>query len=130
MAALAQYILLASALMASLFLFLSLKREFHKQSVHLRAVIEVLGNLENTVGRGRSLASPGLTAPSFKDETRRQIIRQWRQGQSASQIAAVFAIPQAEVELLIRVERLVDSIGSVTVEPSLRTDQTRRLSPP
>ena len=105
----AQSILLALALIANLCLFLSLKREFRKQSLEQRAALEMLNrhlaaSLERTATR-----PPVITRSPLDPTCRVQMIERFREGQPASQVAEEFGMPQAEVELLLRIQQLAAS---------------------
>jgi len=102
------YVLLAVGLIATLILFLSVKREIHSAATQHRLRMEDLT---------RKLAEPpALPAePAFipiaarsglNISKRVQAMRMLRRNENVSHIAAALGVTRREVELLIRVQRL------------------------
>ena len=109
-----EVILLALGLIANLCLFLSLKREFLRESRKHRQAIQALADsIKETVNRERSLqvSLPALPAALYPNP-RIEVARRWRQGEGAEEIAAALGITRNEVELLIRVERMAPLSGT------------------
>ena len=111
MDALLPYILLALGLMANLGLFVSLKREMLKQSRAQRQALDrlaagVAAHFEKNQER-EPAAAPAPAVPSGFNLSRNvQMMRRWREGEDAAQIAAALGMPRAEVELWIRVQSM------------------------
>ncbi len=93
-----QFVLLALGLIASLSVFLSLKRDFY--TLARKCGIE-----------WQTAAAPSSPAArsGFTPARRAQALRRLGQGADAARIAASMGIPLPEVELLIRVQRMVAS---------------------
>jgi hypothetical protein len=66
--------------------------------------------LEETERQTGLLAPPPPTRSGFNLSKRSQAIRMSRRGETPSQIAAVLELPQGEVDLLLKVHRLVVSL--------------------
>ena len=80
----------------------------------LHAVRVSLANLskrlEETEKQSGLLVPPPPTRSGFNLNKRSQAIRMSRRGEMASQIAAALELPQGEVDLLLKVHRLVVSL--------------------
>jgi hypothetical protein len=103
-----QYILLALGLIASLCLFLSVKREIHIQARKHRRKIEEMGARLQTVAEQEPHHGISPLAPrsGFNLSRRAQAMRLLRRGEDVGHIAAALGVTDREVELLIRVQRL------------------------
>jgi hypothetical protein len=100
-------VLLTLGLVASLSLFLALKREFHAQARKRRERIERLSERLEEASQ-RELLPPIVTTAvrsGFNLNRRVQALRMMRRGEDISHIAAVLGVPRREVELLIRVQQ-------------------------
>lgn len=114
---LATYAIMAAGLLLCLFLFISLKAETGALRMSGRSEVKDLENTLNGMklqiegvetylrdAQGPS-AAPGLTSINF---TRRaKALRMHRRGESPASIAAALGAPQNEVDLLIKVSRLM-----------------------
>lgn len=110
--ALVPYAAIALGLGATLALFLSLKIEIRRNSRReRRRVDELLERLRD--------ASPAVSAPEavfvpasgragLNINRRTHILRLVRKGEDAAHIAAALGVPQKEVELLVRVQRMMN----------------------
>jgi len=112
----------ALGLALCLYLFFSFKSEQRKAALRagarqdaiedaveqLRAALEKL-RLEMTQSENRFAAAPGPALPqaALNISKRSRALRMSRRGEAAEQIAAALALPQREVELLLKVENLV-----------------------
>ena len=103
-----QYALLAAGLAASLFLFLSLKRELHlsmrRQQERFDEIAERLREAEEPMAI--TVEAPRPAHAGFYLNKRALAMRLLRRGEDVSHIAAALGVPRAEVELLIRVQRM------------------------
>ena len=97
MEVLLQSVLLALGLIASLSLFLSLKRELYTLGRKQRKEME----------EARAASFPSAARSGLTPVRRLQAIGLLGQGENAAQIAAALGVPCQEVELLIRVQRLM-----------------------
>jgi biopolymer transport protein ExbB/TolQ len=106
-----QYIMLALGLMASLFLYLTLKRELQMYARKQRKRLE---EMAQQVREASDHQSPAVivaaAARSGMNVSRRvQALRMLRRGEDVSHVAAALGLPRQEVELLIRVQALVNT---------------------
>jgi hypothetical protein len=112
------YTLLAVGLVLSLYLFVTLKREIQagrKRQATLEAALhrvsagmgEVTTKLAETEERAALLVAPAPPRSGLNLSTRSQALRMWRRGDAPQQIAGALSIPEREVELLLKVQRLV-----------------------
>lgn len=112
------YTLLAVSLALCLYLFVSLKKEIHAgrtRQATLEAALnrmnsgigEVATKLAETEERAALLVPPKQPRSGLNLSTRSQALRMWRRGDTPQQIAAALGIPEREVELLLKVQRLV-----------------------
>jgi hypothetical protein len=90
--------LTALGLGATLFLFVSVKRELHRQS---QRIDNVLHQLQEAAQAPASPLRPGLNI-----QKRVQALRLLRRGEDVAHIAAALCVPRREVELLIHVQEL------------------------
>ena len=106
---LVQCILLALALIASLALFVTLKQEIQaharKNQRRMEEMSAKLGEASERLPETAAVAPP--TRSGFNLNRRTQAIRLLRRGETVSHIAAVLGVPQREIELLLRVQRIV-----------------------
>jgi hypothetical protein len=106
---LVQCILLALAMIASLALFITLKQELQTHARKNRRRIEEmsakLSEASERLPETAAVAPP--TRSGFNLNRRTQAIRLLRRGETVSHIAAVLGVPQREIELLVRVRRIV-----------------------
>src|SRR5580692_1341507 len=93
-----QTALLALCLFASLSVFLSLKRDLY-----------TLGRKCGIGWETRATPSAVAARSGFTPARRAQALRRLGQGQDAARIAASLGVPLPEVELLIRVQRMMAS---------------------
>ncbi len=112
------YSLLTVSLLLCLYLFVSLKREIYegrRKQATLEAALgrvstgmgEVTAKLAETEERAALLVAPTPPRAGLNLGTRSQALRMWRRGDTPQQIAAVLRIPEREVELLLKVQRIV-----------------------
>ena len=101
-----------------LYLFIALKREIRvarKRHSALRIAIEGLraeigemkAELAESGQRSAMLAAPAPFRSGLNLSTRSQALRMFRRGSTNQQIAAALGIPEKEVELLLKVQRIV-----------------------
>src|SRR5713101_4971173 len=106
-----QSILLALGLMASLFLFVSLKHEIQVGARRQRKKIEAMERRLLDASAGAPAPEPAvrpLTPRSgFNLNKRVHAMRMLRRGEDAAHIAAALGVPRKEVELLIHVQGMV-----------------------
>jgi hypothetical protein len=114
---LACYVLLAIGLASCLHLFISLKREiqvYRKKQKELRAALgeiqielaRLREELAESERRAATLVAPAPTRSGFNLSTRSQALRMSRRGNTNQEIAAALEIPEKEVELLLKVQRI------------------------
>lgn len=114
---LACYLLLVIGLASCLYLFVSLKREIQvcrKEQDALRTALEALRaelrqlreELAESERRAATLVAPAPARSGFNLSTRSQALRMSRRGNTNQQIAAALEIPEKEVELLLKVQRI------------------------
>ncbi len=112
------YTLLAMSLVLCLYLFVTLKCEIQdgrKRQATLEAALlrvragmgEVTTKLAETEERAALLVAPAPPRSGLNLSTRSQALRMWRRGDAPQQIAGALGIPEREVELLLKVQRLV-----------------------
>jgi len=123
---LSYYLLLAGALSACLYLFLILKREIRKlearwsQRHHkleetiqaLRTDLEEMRNrLQEAEERAGLLVPPAPLRSGLNLSKRSQALRMAARGESPEHIAAALSLPDSEVQLLLKVQRLAAGQG-------------------
>jgi hypothetical protein len=103
-----QYALLALGLIATLFLFLSVKREIHSASAQHRRRMEDLSRKlsEVPVIQAEPAFIPTPARSGLNISKRVQAMRMLRRNENISHVAAALGVTRREVELLIRVQRL------------------------
>ena len=115
------FLILATGLLAGLYLFFSLKTEMQaserKQQKRIDEFAERLRQAEVPLESAGEMDPSPATYPlrsGFNLNKRVQAMRLLRRGEDISHIAAVLGVPQKEVELLIRVQQLT---GNATSSP-------------
>ena len=121
--------LLAAGLVASIYLFITLKCELQKgrarlkreltraeaENRELKRRIEELGvRVEDAEDRAGVLVPPAPPRSGLNLGRRTQVIRMWRRGDRADTIAASLNLPKNEVELLVKVQQFAANGGSLT----------------
>jgi hypothetical protein len=107
-------ILLALGLIASLALFVTLKREMQANARKDRRRMEEIAAALRPTAQGEPPAPAIFAAPArpgFNLNRRTQAIRLLRRGESASHVSAALGVPQPEIELLIRVQKMAAGWG-------------------
>lgn len=108
--ALVPYAAVALGLAATLVLFLSLKVEMRRNTRRERQrVDELLERLREASPAPEAVFVPASGQVGLNINRRTHIKRLLRKGQDATRISAVLGVPHKEVELLARVEELVNS---------------------
>ena len=105
--ALAECLLALAGMGACVWLFVLMKAELRGASRRSRNRAEA----EKQTGL---LVPPPATRSGFNLSKRSQAIRMSRRGETPSQIAAALELPQGEVDLLLKVHRLVVSLPVTT----------------
>ena len=121
---------LAAGLLASIYLFITLKCELQKgkarlkrdlartevENRDLKRLIEDLSlRLEDAEDRAGVLVPPAPPKSGLNLGRRTQVIRMWRRGDRPDTIATSLNLPKNEVELLLKVHQLaVNGTGSLT----------------
>lgn len=110
------YVLIAAGLLASLALFLTLKREICKQAqrykIRMEEMVVRLNKAERPPPSPPVLEEPPLPfvpAPlraGLNLNKRVHAMRMLRRGEDISHVAAALGVPRKEVELLIRVQSI------------------------
>jgi hypothetical protein len=123
--AVAECLLVVAGMAACLWLFVLLKADLsrgnkrsrkHEEALEtaLNAVRVSLANLskrlEQTERQTGLLVPPPPTLSGFNLSKRSQAIRMSRRGETPGQIAAALELPQGEVDLLLKVHRIVVSL--------------------
>jgi hypothetical protein len=80
------------------------------QAIH-QTVEALAAQVQEVQQQSRVMAAPGLPKPGLNLTKRSQALRMHRRGDSPDQIAATLEIPLQEVDLLIKVHRIV--LGAV-----------------
>ena len=103
-----QYALLLAGLAASLLLFFSLKRELRLANRRQQKRFDELARrlLEAEEPAVVAVEAPRPAHAGFNLNKRVQAMRLLRRGEDVAHIAAALGVPRAEVELLIRVQRM------------------------
>jgi hypothetical protein len=106
---LTQSALLALGLMACLSLFLALKHEMHRRAKRDYRKLEEMALQVQEVSERQpeEVIVPSPPRSGLNLSRRVQAMRMLRRGEDVSHIAAALGVPRQEVELLIRVQRLV-----------------------
>ena len=102
------YVILALGLTGTLFLFFSLKQELYAQArKQARQMSEFAASLK-TAAEQEPLPEVHAAAPrpGFNLNKRVQAMRMLRRGEDATHIAAAMGVPDREIELLIRVQKI------------------------
>jgi hypothetical protein len=109
--ALVPYAAIALGLAATLALFFSLKIEMRRDSRReRRRVDELLERLHaaTPVATPETVFVPAPGRTGLNINRRTQMLRLLRKGENASHIAAALGVPQKEVELLMRVQEMMN----------------------
>jgi hypothetical protein len=127
--ALAGSLLTVAGMASCVWLFVLLKGDLHRRDRRsrnrdkefenaLNAVRVSLANLgkrlEQSERQTGLLVPPPPTRSGFNLSKRSQAIRMSRRGETPSQIAAALELPQGEVDLLLKVHRIVVSLPAAT----------------
>lgn len=116
--ALVPYAVIALGLTATLALFLSLKMEMRRNTRReRRRVDELLGRLRDAspAAPPETVFVPASGRAGLNINRRTHILRLLRKGEDASHIAAALGVPQKEVELLVRVQEMMNAKSRVAV---------------
>jgi hypothetical protein len=118
---LGSYAFQAAGSIMCLLVFLSLKREIHRVRSRLARLDFTLrldamnARLQEAEERASSPAPPAPARHSLNLSKRSQVIRLSRRGERAETIATTLSLPRREVELLLKVHRIVlSSAGGTT----------------
>jgi len=118
--------LLAAAVLVGLYLFAHLKAEMRRQqkrweadreewtrqlAAAQQALEELREGLREAEERAGVLVAPTPPASGMNLNKRTQALRMSRRGEKPEQIAAALGLPQKEVELLVKVHRIVLGAG-------------------
>jgi hypothetical protein len=104
----APFLATALGLAVTLYLFVSVKVELRRSLRREREQFAApAARAAETTPQHEPVYVPVAAAPGFNLRRRTHALRLLKRGQDAARIAAVLGIPRAEVELLIRVEKLV-----------------------
>lgn len=118
------YMLLAAGMLASLFLFFSLKYEIRAVERRDQRAFEEIRDRLLAADRGQHLLPPAVVAEpavhgivpalrsAFNMNRRVQAMRLMRKGEDAAHIAAALGVPQKEVDLLVRVQQMAAGAGA------------------
>jgi hypothetical protein len=112
------YVLMALGLGSCLTLFVTLKREIRAGRRRQEAFDAAIGQLSAEIGelrekvleneaRAAVLVAPTPPRSGVNLSTRSQVLRMFRRGAANQQIAAALGVPEKEVELLLKVQRMV-----------------------
>lgn len=116
--ALLPYAAVAMSLALTLALFLSVKADLQRTARRERKrVDEMLRRLEEASPPGappEPVFVPVAAPPAFNLNRRVQAARLLRKGEGAAHVASVLNVPQAEVELLARVQQMAASAGQAS----------------
>lgn len=126
---LAPFILLIAGVAACGYIFVSLKREIHgleqrmlRQQEQLEAVKANLNaeladartRLQEAEERAGVLVAPCPPRSGLNLSKRSQALRMFRIGEKPENIAAALSLPRKEVELLLKVQKIVLSSNDIT----------------
>ena|SRR5579862_980362 len=110
------YFLVASALCGSLAMFVSLKRDLHRDAARNRKRLEELASRpppETVPPAEPVFVAPAALRSGWNLNKRVQAMRMVRHNEDVSTIAAALGVTRREVELLIRVQTMGRAISSV-----------------
>jgi phage-related baseplate assembly protein len=128
------YLLLAAGLGLCLYLFVTLKREIWKLEARwrrqqsaledaiqqMRADVEDLKTrLQEAEERAGLLVAPTPPRSGLNLSKRTQALRMFHRGESPEQIAAALSIPENEVQLLLKVNRILVEHAQPAPEPQV-----------
>ena len=105
------YVFVVLGVVASFFLFASVKRDLEDQNRKQRQSIEqIMARLDEAARHWDVVGHQVIYLPtvrsSFNIHRRAQAMRLLRRGEDVSHVAAALNVPRKEVELLIRVQKL------------------------
>jgi hypothetical protein len=108
-----EYVIVAIGLIASLCLFVSVKREMRHSLLRMRDRIEGI-ETQLAARPASDQAHPSVFMPAaprsgFNLNHRTQALRMLRRGETPAHIAAALGVSQQEIELLVRVQKLATS---------------------
>lgn len=109
------YILLSCGLMASLALFMSLKRDLRRAAIRDRKKMDAIERqiAETPVPQEAEMVYiPAAPRPGMNMSKRVHAMRMVRRKEDVSSIAAALGVPRREVELLVRVQTMSRISGS------------------
>jgi hypothetical protein len=126
------YVVLAASLIACIFLFLSLKLELRRRPGTPRgnhqmeetvdglsaAFEQIRARLEDSMPTP-AVSMPWSGSPSINLNRRGQVLRLLRRGDNPRQIASALSMRQGEVDLIIKVHRMVIDAGGGKAPDSL-----------
>lgn len=115
------YVLCAVCLGGSLLLWVSFKKELHietyrtrKSYDHIQASLQELAASVEMVRHSRELAGPVLQASwltaEINRDRRQAALQMCHQNEPAAAIAAAVHLPGNEIELLLKIDRLLDPV--------------------
>lgn len=114
----APLVMVAASMAVSVYLFVSLKREIHgsetrRENAEARLALELEALAKRTQEIERELAEAALPGSStitagMNLTKRSQALRRMRQGEGPEHIAAALNLPLKEVELLMKVNHIVE----------------------
>ncbi len=117
---LAQYGMLAAGLIACLALFLAVKLEISTESQRTQESRDTLAaqvqEMESALGHIRQSVTdveerPGAVGPGLNLTRRAQALRMHRRGESVQTIAAALSAPRNEIELLLKLQTMLQYRG-------------------
>ncbi|HTB13781.1 MAG TPA: hypothetical protein VK752_19535 [Bryobacteraceae bacterium] len=104
------YLLIAAGLLATVGLFMTLKREIRRQAQReKKQIAEILVRLDQTSVAEPAVHEMPVPAPlraGLNLNRRVHAMRMLRRGEDVSHVAAALGVPRKEVELLIRVQAI------------------------
>jgi hypothetical protein len=117
-----QYAFLALALAAGLVLFLSMKREIalvRRSATENRdssavSVATLTSELDTLRRRTEAAETASFTGRELNLTRRAQAVRMQRRGESSATIAAALRLPRNEIDLVLKVQKLVNDPGLMT----------------
>jgi hypothetical protein len=110
-----QYVLLALGLMASLLLFLSVKREIRNSQ---RRMEQMAAELGEKAAQEAPVFAPSPARSGMNLNKRVLAIRLLRRGEDVAHTAAALGVPRSEVELLVRVQQFVAATAATVPSES------------
>jgi hypothetical protein len=112
---LVMYALMASGLIWSLVLFVSVKHEIRRQAAKQRAKVDDLAlKIEETAVAPETVYIPAAPRSGLNMSKRVQAMRMVRRNHDVSNIATALGVTRREVELLIRVQGISNPAAKAT----------------